>query len=281
MLKIKSLNKQFGKRVVLENLSVEFGSGVYGLLGPNGAGKTTLMRFITQLYPDKQNAIFYNDVPIKKLPHYLDNVGYLPQHFGLFKELTVYEMLQLMGNYKGLTKAQAKPMIEKSLRLVNLEDRSKSKVGTLSGGMTRRLGIAQAILNDPDIIIFDEPTTGLDPEERLRFKNLIGEIKGDRTIIISTHIVEDVDAVCDFIAVIGGKTIAACGAPHEIQSYADGKVYLLPENHPEALNKANYIVKRTEVNGEVFLRLLTGGPIQAEPVNPTVEDGYLCIAKGI
>lgn len=147
--------------------------------------------------------------------------------------------------------------------------------------MIRRLGIAQAILNDPDIIIFDEPTTGLDPEERLRFKNLIGEIKGDRTVIISTHIVEDVDAVCDYIAVIGGKTIAACGRPHEIQSYADGKVFLLPENHPEALNKSNYIVKRSEINGEVFLRLLFNLPIQAEPQHPTVKDGYLCVSKGI
>ena len=205
MLTIHNLTKKFGRKLVLDNISFSFDNGVYGLLGPNGAGKTTLMRCLTKLYNTKDGVIFYNDVSITKDKEYLTHIGYLPQKFGLFKDLKVYEMMMLLANLKKVDSKQAKKMIYDSIKVVNLSDRINSRISTLSGGMIRRLGIAQALLDDPKIIIFDEPTAGLDPEERLRFKNIISEIKKDKIIIISTHIVEDVEAVCDKVAIMNCK----------------------------------------------------------------------------
>lgn len=281
MLQIKQLNKKFGKKSVLENVSYTFEHQVYGLLGPNGSGKTTLMRCMTLLYAAGKKTIFYQGKAVGTNPEYLDQIGYLPQQFGLFKELQVHEMMQLMANYKGIEKKAAEPMIEKSVKMVNLYDRMDSKVGALSGGMIRRLGIAQAILNEPEIIIFDEPTAGLDPEERLRFKDTLSQIKEGRTIIISTHIVEDVEAVCDTVAIMKDKKIAVSGSLLEIQQHASGKVFQVTEESLSGIDKQYYIQKHLEVNGTKEVRILSNSITDIPPVQPTVEDGYICIIKNI
>lgn len=281
MLEIKNLNKSFKKKQVLEQFHFTFGHGVYGLLGPNGAGKTTLIRCITQIYPLKGSPITYNGKGIDKDKDYLKNVGYLPQKFGMFKELKVREMLELMANLKGIGKAAARPMIEQAVEQVNLSDRMDSKVGALSGGMVRRLGVAQALLGNPDILIFDEPTAGLDPEERLRFKNLIAEIKGDKTIIISTHIVEDVEAVCDHVAIMKEKCVAVSGTCRAIEELAAGKVFVLPEAELGQLQGDYALQKHFEQDGVRMAKVLSAHPQSIQSVQPNVEDGYICVLKGI
>lgn len=281
MLEIKTLNKSFGKKQVLKDVNFQFDAGVYGLLGPNGAGKTTLIRCITQLYPVKGNPIYYNGVSIEKSKDYLKHVGYLPQKFGMFKELKVDEMMQLMANLKGIDKKVARPIIEEAIERVNLSDRIHSRVGTLSGGMIRRLGVAQALLGDPDILIFDEPTAGLDPEERLRFKNIIAEIKKDKTIIISTHIVEDVEAVCDHVTVMKDKKIAVSGTCQEIEEMAAGKVYIVSEADSNCMQGEVFIQKHFEQDGMRMIKLLTNHPQKIQSAKSNVEDGYICILKGI
>ena len=281
LLTINNLTKKFGKKVVLENLSYTFEDGVYGLLGPNGAGKTTLMRCITELYSVKSGEISYDGVSIEKDKDYLSHVGYLPQKFGAFKDLKVFDMMSLFANFKKVDGGKAKKMIEECVEVVNLSDRMSSKVGTLSGGMVRRLGIAQAILNNPKIIIFDEPTAGLDPEERLRFKNIIADIKKDKIIIISTHIVEDVEATCDKVAIMESKNIAVSGSCHEIQNIAEGKVFIVSEDDLTNVKGEYQIQKKSEQDGKNMVKILTNVPQDFEPCAPNVEDGYICALKNI
>ena len=281
MLKVNNLTKNFGKKVVLDNLTYSFEDGVYGLLGPNGAGKTTLMRCLTRLYNIDNNAITYNGISITKDKDYLTHVGYLPQKFGMFKDLKVFDMMQLFANFKKVDRKKAKKMIADSIEIVNLSDRINSRAGTLSGGMIRRLGIAQAILNNPDIIIFDEPTAGLDPEERLRFKNIISEIKKDKIIIISTHIVEDVEAICDKVAVIRSKNIAVSGSCREIQDIAQNKVFVIAEKDISIVKGKYSVQKQFEQDGKKMLKILTSTPQDLKPAVPNVEDGYICALKNI
>lgn len=281
MLAIKNLNKKFGKKVVLENFDYDFDCGVYGLLGPNGAGKTTLMRCITKLYNVKENTIFYNNKCIVKSKDYLTHIGYLPQKFGLFKELKVYEMMNLLANLKNIDHKKAKGMVEECIELVNLTDRTNSRVGTLSGGMIRRLGIAQALLGNPDIVIFDEPTAGLDPEERLRFKNIISHIKKDKAIIISTHIVEDVEAICNVVAIMKDKRIVSSGSCSQIEEIANGKTYMVPENEKDSIKGEYIIQKQLEKDGQIMLKILTNYSQTFEICTPNVEDGYICALKDI
>ena len=190
MLEINNVSKFFSKFKAVNEFTYKFDNGVYALLGPNGAGKSTLLRCITNLYSLTSGKITFDGIDIKDNKDFSSNIGYLPQSFGLFRELKVYEGLELIANIKNFQNYN----IDKVLELVNLEEKRMSKIGSLSGGMVRRLGIAQAIMGDPKVVIFDEPTAGLDPEERLRFKNIVNKIKNDKLIIISTHIVDDVEA---------------------------------------------------------------------------------------
>lgn len=281
MLTVRNLNKNFRKKEVLKGFTYDFDCGVYGLLGPNGTGKTTLIRCITGVYNIKKDTVLYNGKCITNDKNYLSTVGYLPQKFGLFKDLKVREMMELMASLKNVDKAKTKPMIEECAELVNLSDRMEDRVGTLSGGMIRRLGIAQALIGDPAIIIFDEPTAGLDPEERLRFKNIISQIKKDKVIIISTHIVEDVEASCDTVVIMKNGSIGASGSCSQIKEIAQGKTYLVSEDEKESI-KGDYIIQRQfEENGRNVMKILSESPQNLEQVNPSVEDGYICVLKNI
>ncbi len=281
MIEIINLNKNFKKKNVLNNINIKLNNGIYGLLGANGAGKTTLLRCLTLLYQEGNKSIYNDGVLVSKSKGFLNKIGYLPQQFGLFNELTVFEGMQLMANFKGMKKADAIEDINKCLQLVNLMEEKNKKIRALSGGMLRRLGIAQALLNDPKIIIFDEPTAGLDPMERLRFKSIISKIEKDKTVIISTHIVEDVEAICDYVIIMEHGNIKGCMSCAELQKYANGKVFEIPENEMQKVKGCVYTEKTYERDGTIFARILSGQKQDYPICETNIEDGYLCIVNGI
>lgn len=284
MLELKGVSKKFRKKQVLNSIDFKFEKGIYGVLGPNGAGKTTLIRCITQLYNLDSGNILYNGKPIADSKNFNDNIGYLPQKFGLFKELTVFEMLSAMAALKNISKDAVEQEVKRCITLVNLDEKINAKVKTLSGGMIRRMGIAQAILGNPEIIIFDEPTSGLDPEERLRFKNIVSKLKGEHIIIISTHIVEDVEALCDFVVIMNSGQIIKSGSCSEIEGCAQNKVFELNEENSNLLNEPYHIQQQFEINGKRKLRVLSSLNIECDKitaVQPKVEDGYICLIKNL
>lgn len=279
MLKIEHLSKRFGKKQVLTDITCEFHNGIYGLLGPNGAGKTTLIQCILSLQRYQEGKITFEpegDVEGRKEP---ETTGYLPQKSSVFPGLTVEEQLMYFAGLKDMEKSLWEEEITRVLDLVHLSEERKTKGRKLSGGMIRRVGIAQALLNHPAVVIMDEPTTGLDPEERMRFKNMIRELEQEAIVIMSTHIVEDVEAVCDKILILKEGRLAAEGSQEEISRLAEGKVYEVPK---EATLAEDYIEREREADGTPLLRILTDRkPEGFLPLNPEVEDGYLCILKGI
>lgn len=281
MLEIKNLSKSFRGKQVLSNVSCTFDNGVYGILGPNGAGKTTLLRHIVNAYPVKSGTILYNGISIKNNQGYMSILGYLPQKFGLFKDLTLKDALKLFANLKHMDKRLIEDSVQKVLAMVNLKDRGDSTIGTLSGGMIRRAGIAQALLGNPQVIIFDEPTAGLDPEERLRFKNVLSDIRTNRTVIISTHIVEDVESICDNVMIMNNGAFGAIGTCDDIKNVASHKVYVVPYDKRDQIN-GDYIVQRKyQENGVDMLRIITNKPQNFISIAPSIEDGYICVLKSV
>lgn len=276
-MEIKHLSKKFGKKQVLTDINYTFSNGVYGILGPNGAGKTTLMRCILNLYRYQEGSVTFSteEGDIRSQ----DKIGYLPQKNGMFSGLTVEEQLMYFANLKNMDKSLWEAEITRVLQLVNLEEVRKKKGRKLSGGMVRRVGIAQALLNHPALVIFDEPTTGLDPEERIRFKNILGNLQHETIVLMSTHIVEDVEAVCDHVLVLKDGQLAAAGTQEEISRYADGKVYEIGQ---EEYVEGDYIEKEKEIEGKGIYRILTNRPLEGRtPETANIEDGYLCILKNI
>lgn len=285
MLEINHLSKSFRtgvfrKKTVLHDISLTLGPGVFGLLGPNGAGKTTLLRSITGVYKIQTGAVLFNGQPIKDNKEFTRNIGYLPQKFGIYKDMTVSEMLEYLAIMKGIPQKDCRTAIIEALDAVNLSSHIKDKVKTLSGGMLRRVGIAQAILGKPQLIILDEPTTGLDPEERARFKSMIAKLPKTSTVLLSTHIVDDVEAVCGNIILISDGKISASGTSGEIASIAEGKLFSVPLAMQERLEEPYYIIRQESRNGIDTVRVLTPSYQGGEPLVPTVEDGYLCRMKG-
>mgnify|MGYP004470068565 CR=1 FL=1 len=281
MLEMKHLTKSLGHKIILKDVSGSFDTGINVLLGPNGAGKTTLMRCLTQIYTLDKGEIIYNGLNITKTKNYLNQVGYLPQKFGMFRDLTVYEMFELLAGIKGIYSTQLSQEINYCIEQVNLCDKLDNKVSTLSGGMIRRLGVAQALLGNPEVVILDEPTAGLDPEERLRFKLLISDIGNKKTVIISTHIVSDIEENCDNIAIISDGHIDTIGSCNEIRNMGNGKVFLVPTAETKNIKTPFFIQNKCEYDGRAMLRILSSVKLPYMETNPSLEDGYMCIQKRI
>ena len=245
-----------------------------GLLGPNGAGKSTLMKLLVAALEPTGGAILVNGQHLRKNERMLkEQLGYLPQDFGLFDELTVRQFLDYMAALKGLRRPKA--AIDKVIGMVGLQEKSKAKIRTLSGGQRQRVGIAQALLGEPPFLIFDEPTVGLDPEERIRFRNLFSRTAQDRLVLLSTHIIEDVQSVCDQIVVIDHGRILFAGTPEGLIRAAEGHVGVFWERDARR-ETGLQITARVNTGSGIRCRAVADTlPAYAEPEEPSLEDAYL------
>lgn len=226
-LEIKNLSKTYANGVkAMQNLSMQTGNGMFGLLGPNGAGKSTLMKTIAGLQPADSGEIIFNGVNVLNNPLFIKKqLGYLPQDFGVYPKLSAYQLLHHLAILKGVDKSGCKEQILSLLQKVNLYEQRNKEVHSFSGGMRQRFGIAQALLGNPQIIIVDEPTAGLDPEERNRFNNLLSEIGEQIIILLSTHLVEDVRSLCSQMAIINKGCLIASGAPADFLQALNGTIW--------------------------------------------------------
>ena len=279
-LAIDNVSKRYGGGTwALRNFSLQLGPGVLGLLGPNGAGKTTLMSILATITRATEGRVLWNDADLAANPDALrSTLGYLPQDFGVYPNLNALEFLEYLAAVKGLDAVSAKKRIDELLNLVNLTDVRKRPLGGYSGGMKQRIGIAQALLNDPQLLIVDEPTAGLDPEERVRFRNLLSELSGERIVILSTHIVSDVEATATDIALISQGTLVAHASPEELLRKVEGKVWewVLASADLTAARQSHLISNTTRRSDGVHARVLGDAPPNgAQPVTPNLEDAYL------
>ena len=270
--------------VALRDFSLELGPGVVGLLGPNGAGKTTLMSILATITRATAGTITWNGTNLAVNPDALrTELGYLPQDFGVYPNLNAVEFLEYLAAVKGLDRSVARRRIDELLNLVNLTDVRKRPLGGFSGGMRQRVGIAQALLNDPRLLIVDEPTAGLDPEERVRFRNLLSELSGERIVILSTHIVSDVEATATDIALISQGALVAHASPEELLGEVDGKVWewVIPSAELAAAKQRFLISSTARRSDGVHARVLGASPSQgAVAVAPNLEDAYLyCLSN--
>ncbi len=282
-LVVESLGKQYpGRGWALRDLSFELTPGIVGLLGPNGAGKSTLMRMLATIARPSQGRILWDGVDLARQPDRLRSVlGYLPQDFGVYPQLSPVEFLDYIAAAKGLEPRAARRRIDELLELVNLTEARHRALGGFSGGMRQRVGIAQALLNDPQLLIVDEPTAGLDPEERVRFRNLLTELASERIVVLSTHIVSDVEAVAARILLLAGGTLQADGSPEQLLELVRGKVWELSVRG-EDLERAKQVwqVSGTMRRGDaVQLRVVSDTPPRddAAPMEPSLEDAYLWV----
>jgi ABC-type multidrug transport system ATPase subunit len=284
-LVIDNVSKRYGGGSwALRNFSLQLKPGVLGLLGPNGAGKTTLMSILATITRATAGRVQWNGAGIAADPDALRAVlGYLPQDFGVYPNLNAVEFLEYLAAVKGLDAATAGRRIDELLNLVNLTDVRKRPLGGYSGGMKQRVGIAQALLNDPQLLIVDEPTAGLDPEERMRFRNLLSELSGERIVILSTHIVSDVEAAATDIALISHGALVARASPEELLSRVEGKVWewVLPSSELNAARQKYLISNTARRSDGVHARVLGEDPPRSvQPVTPNLEDAYLfCLSQ--
>lgn len=285
-LTITNLGKQYRADLWgLRNFSLEIKPGILGLLGPNGAGKSTFMRMLATITKPTDGAIRWNEVDIVKSPDTLRSVlGYLPQDFGVYPNLNALEFLEYMAAIKGLDAATTKKRIAELLQLVNLKDAAKRPLGGYSGGMKQRVGIAQALLNDPQLLIVDEPTVGLDPEERVRFRNLLSDLSGERIVILSTHIVSDVEATATRIALVNRGELLREAAPEELLRELEGKVWewTVTSDDLTALKQKHIVSGTIRRSDGVQVRVVSANPPEtsARSVSPNLEDAYLYFIGG-
>jgi len=215
----------FGRHTALEDVSLQFGAGVFGLLGPNGAGKSTLLRIMATVLKPKRGEVRLlgmNPSESHDLRSIRRELGYLPQQFGYYPNFSVFEFIEYFALLKEMTPKRVRPAVANAIERVGLEDRAKTKMKSLSGGMLRRVGIAQAIVNEPALLLLDEPTVGLDPEQRVLFRRLLREISGHSTVFVSTHLVEDVAAACNEVAIMEEGRIVFRGLPVDLTALGDG-----------------------------------------------------------
>ncbi len=279
-LKLTELTKTFGSVNAVDHVSCTLGRGVYGLLGVNGAGKTTLMRMLTTLVKPTSGAITLDGKDIFRLDRsYRNLLGYLPQEFGVYPEFTVQDYLLYIASIKGLRPGAAKERVKALLHQVGLTKARNKKMKALSGGMKRRAGIAQAMLNDPKILILDEPTAGLDPNERIRFRNLISELASDRIVLLSTHIVSDIESIADEILLMKDGTITTSGTAEDLLAAMPEDVWSITVSREAAGNylKSFKVSNVRSVPGGAQLRVLSALQPSAEAVleDATLEDLFL------
>jgi len=284
-LTIEHLSKQYRRDFWgLRDFDLELGPGVIGLLGPNGAGKSTLMRMLATITKPTEGTFKWNDVDIAKSPDTIRTIlGYLPQDFGVYPNLNAVEFLEYMAAIKGLDAKSTRRRIDELLLVVNLKDAAKRPLGGYSGGMKQRVGIAQALLNDPQLLIVDEPTVGLDPEERVRFRNLLSDLSGQRVVILSTHIVSDVEATATEIVIINQGHKLQHDVPEKLLNILDGKVWqwIIPSAELPAL-KQEYIVSGMVRHSEgVQVRVVSEAmpSSSAQAILPSLEDVYLYLVS--
>ncbi len=280
-LDIKNLSKQYSASVWgLREFSLQAQSGIIGLLGPNGAGKSTLMRTLATITRPTSGAVSWNGTDILANPKSLRaELGYLPQEFGIYPNLNAVEFLNYMAALKGLDTSVSKKRIEELLVMTNLLDARKRPLGGFSGGMKQRIGIAQALLNDPRLLIVDEPTVGLDPEERVRFRNLLTDLSGDRLVILSTHIVSDVESTADKIAVMAAGKLLTYSTPDDLINSVRGKVWTqITDTQTLPSIRERYLVSsmnRTSIG--LTLRIVSADKPSGDAASaePSLEDAYL------
>ncbi|QNO13523.1 ABC transporter ATP-binding protein [Alkalicella caledoniensis] len=279
-LEISNISKIYNNKVILDNISFQLFGGIYGLVGPNGAGKTTLMRIICDILPQDKGYISFDGMKKEDLDEkYRDLLGYLPQELGFYEHFTGEEFLRYIAVLKGLTKKETDKKVQETLELVNLTYEKKKKIAKYSGGMKRRLGIAQALLNDPKILILDEPTVGLDPMERIRFKNLLSRISVNKVIILSTHIISDIEGLATEVILMNKGTLKGKYSPEELLGNVNGKVFeiKIEENMYGEYNET-YLISRREIesDGQVRLRIISDKEVkEGNLVKGSLEDAYI------
>ena len=272
---IYKVGKKAGKKA-LNDVSLQIESpSLIGLLGPNGAGKSTLMKLLVAELIPTSGEILIDGVPLLKNERKLKaSLGYLPQSFGLYDELTVWQFLDYMAALKGIK--NSKKVIKEVIEKTNLTEKRKARISTLSGGQRQRVGIAQALMGNPELLIFDEPTVGLDPEERINFRNLFSKTAQDKIVLLSTHIIEDVQSVCDKLIVINHGQILFTGTPEELIVLAHNHVGVFEEKTEQRVNQEYKITSRVNTARGIACRIVAETlPDFAEAVEPTLEDAYM------
>jgi ABC-type multidrug transport system ATPase subunit len=284
-LEIADVSKRYKNVWGLRDFSLTLASGVWGLLGPNGAGKSTLMSILGTITNPTRGKVTWNGIDIGTSPDELRPVlGYLPQDFGVYPNLSAVEFLEYLAAIKGLDGKLARRRIDELLQVFNLVEARNRPLGGYSGGMKQRVGLAQALLNDPKLLIVDEPTVGLDPEERVRFRNLLSDLSGDRLVILSTHIVSDVEATATEIAIISDGRLLISAVPETLLQSVENKVWerIIPSVDLPAIRQQYLVSNVMRRSDGVHLRIVADSRPGADavPMVPTLEDAYLyCVTN--
>ena len=284
-IELQNLTKRFGKKTAVDSVSLTLTPGVWGLIGANGAGKTTLMRMLAGILTPTSGRVLCDGADTRVMGEaWRDMLGYLPQNFGFYPEFTVADYLDYMAALKGLEKQAARRKIEELCEILSLTRVYKNKIKKLSGGTQRRVGIAQALLNDPEVLILDEPTSGLDPGERVRFRNLLSEFARERIVLISTHIVSDVEYIAAENAIMKDGKLIDVGTTEQLLRAVEGKVFtaLVPDGLLAQTEREVRVVSlKNEGGGETLVRYVAEGPLLrgSEFAEPRLEDLYLWLFK--
>ena len=277
---LENISKLYGDTIALEHINLTLEHGIYGLLGPNGAGKTTLMRVMADLLVPSTGRVLLDGQDISVMgAAFRKKLGYLPQDFGVYPNFTAEQFLLYIARLKGLSKFEAKQQTDKLLRLVGLEDKSRKKLKGFSGGQRQRVGIAQALLGDPEILILDEPTAGLDPEERIRFRGIISNLSQQKTVLLSTHIVSDLEAVANEVILLQKGNVLAVKKPHELLKQLNGHVWIIsvPTSEETVLTNEYACSNVMHTDGRSVIRVLSERKPHpgATLIAPNMEDMYL------
>jgi len=281
-LEIKNLTKSYNKgQTVLTDYTINIDKGILGLLGPNGAGKSTLMKIIATISKPTSGTILLDGKDIVKYPDFIRKIlGYLPQDFGVYPNLNAFEFLEYIAAMKGIGGKNLRKRIDMLLEGVNLTADAKNPIGTYSGGMKQRIGIAQALLNDPEVLIFDEPTVGLDPEERVRFRQLISDLANKCIIILSSHIVSDIETIADEVAIMKNGVLLSKALQPDIIKWVEDKVFetLVDNIQLDGFKSKWQVINTTRQKDKTKVRYITNGEDhfhESTPVGATLEDAYL------